>query len=130
MSKFTKELGEKLCRLHRNGLPLKACAKKCRISRGTVYNWLKAGEKAKSGLKREFYLNWHEADADYQKYHIDKIYNSKDWRASKYLLEVNSPEDYVVREQFDVNTNAEVEVKNENVKSIFDKVDEALDNLK
>lgn len=99
-SKFSVELGKKLCNLHSNGLPAKACAKKCRIDRKTLYNWIKWGEKPSSKY-HQFYLDWEEADANYQMYHLNKINKSDDWRASRYLLEVNDPECYVVPDKIE-----------------------------
>lgn len=110
-----------LCTAHENGAPKKTCAKYAGIDRKTLYNWLEKGEKAKSGKFRKFYLLWQKADAKFQIYHLDNInkQSKDDWRASRYLLEVNSPDDFVIEKR--LQTKNKTEVKVEEVKSLTDR---------
>lgn len=108
MTKFSEEICKKLCDLHRKGLPLKACAKKCRVSRESVHGWLKQGREAKSGKKREFFLNWEEADVEYEIVQRKKIEDSKDWKAHQYLLQVNDSETYVVEQKQKVSQDVTI----------------------
>lgn len=107
--KFNEQICKELCTAHENGLPLNACANLCGISRQSVHNWLKEGKNAKTGKKREFYNNWQRANARFQAYHLKKINDSKDWRASQYLLQVTSPDDYVIEEKTRINADVKQE---------------------
>ncbi len=108
-SKFSEELGERICALHKRGLPLKSCAKKCRINRSTLQRWLKKGKEARSGKYKEFYLDWLQADAEYELYHIDHISDAPSWLAHQYLLQVRDPETYVVADKQEMETTVKAD---------------------
>jgi len=118
MAKFNEEICKELIIAHENGLPRNACASIVGINRRTLYDWLKKGEKAKSGKYHDFYLRWLKAEARFQAYHLKKINDSKSWTASQYLLQVTDPETYVVAEKqemeakvsADANVNADVDL--------------------
>lgn len=105
MAKFNEEICKELIIAHENGLPKNACAGIVGINRRTLYDWLKKGEKAKSGKYRDFYLRWLKAEARFQAYHLKKINDSKAWTASQYLLQVTDPETYVVAEKQEMEAN-------------------------
>ena len=109
MAKFNEEICKELIIAHENGLPRNACASIVGINRRTLYDWLKKGEKAKTGKYHDFYLRWLKAEARFQAYHLKKINDSKSWAASQYLLQVTDPETYVVAEkqEMEANINAE-----------------------
>ena len=99
MAKFNEQICKELCELHSEGLPRTSCADIVGINRRTLYDWLKKGENAKSGKKREFYLNWKKAEAQYEREHLQQIRGSSSWLAHQYLLQVKDPERYVVAEK-------------------------------
>ena len=117
-TKFNEQICKELCDLHSEGLPQTSCADIVGIDRKTIYNWLKQGENAKSGKKREFYLNWKKAEALYEREHLQHIRGSPSWLAHQYLLQVKDPDTYVVAEkqQIEAETkqtiNAEVDMDN------------------
>jgi len=118
MAKFNEEICKELIIAHENGLPRNACASIVGINRRTLYDWLKKGEKAKTGKYHDFYLRWLKAEARFQAYHLKKINDSKSWTASQYLLQVTDPETFVIAEKqemeakvsADANLNADVDL--------------------
>lgn len=125
-TKFNDAVVEILCKAHENGASLKTSAKFAGLDRKTVRNWLNQGKEQKRGKKRDFYLKWQEADAKYQLYHLKNIkdHAKSDWRASKYLLEVNDPEQYVVEKKY--KSQQENNIKLDNVESVADAITRSL----
>lgn len=126
MTKFTPELAMDLCTARENGLPVKDCADFIGIHRDTVYRWLKKGENAKSGRYREFYKNWVKATSKFKLYHLKKINDSKDWRASQYLLSVTDPETFNTHNWRNVKAEVKSDV-NLKTEQLFD--EEIMDDL-
>ena len=116
MAKFNEQICTELCELHSEGLPQTDCADIVGIDRKTLYNWVKKGEKAKSGRYREFYINWMKADAKCKRFHINEINNSKHWQAHQYMLQVMDSERYVI-----VNKNENKNDNTHNFNELFDK---------
>lgn len=110
MAKFNEEICKELIIAHENGLPKNACAGIVGINRRTLYDWLKKGEKAKTGKYHDFYLRWLKAEARFQAYHLKKINDSKDWKASQYLLQVTDSDSYVVTEKKQVKADVQSEI--------------------
>ena len=107
MVKFNEQICEELCALHSEGLPQKSCADLVGINRRTLYDWLKKGEKAKSGKYRQFYINWLKSSAKYEREHLNHIRDSPSWLAHQYLLQVKDPETYVVAEKQQIESTNE-----------------------
>lgn len=119
--KFNEEISEELCTAHESGLPLTSCAKLVGLHRNTVGNWLRKGQSPRSKY-HQFYKNWQRANAEFQKYHLKKINDSKDWRASQYLLQVTSPSDYVLENKYKIESEQKVEVRSGFDKELFEKI--------
>lgn len=131
MTKFNEEICKEIIIAHENGLPRNACASIVGINRRTLYDWLKKGEKAKSGKYHEFYIRWLKAEARYQAYHLKRINDSKDWRASQYLLQVTDPESFVVKEKREIEAKADLEHRGfEDLIEAFDASKKEWDKLK
>lgn len=109
-TKFTEEICNDLCEYREKGLSIKDCADLVGISRNTVTRWVQRGEKAKSGKYKEFYLRWNKASAKFTAYHHQKIADSKDWKASQYLLQVTDSDRYVVTEKKQVKADVQSEI--------------------
>lgn len=109
-TKFNDQICEELCALHAEGLPQKSCADLVGIDRKTLYNWIQAGKKAKSGKKREFYIRWIRAAAKFEREHLGHISDSSSWLAHQYLLQVKDPETYVVAEKQEMEMKADTKV--------------------
>lgn len=117
-TKFNDALVEIVCIAHENGAPMNLCAKYAGIDRKTLYNWIKKGKDAKKGKFKEFYLRWEKSDAKYQLKHLQNIneHSKSDWKASKYLLEVNNPDEFVIERKVkqEIEQNGELTL-NQNI---------------
>lgn len=116
VKKFNDEITKEIIKLYEEGIPLKYCASAVGIDRTTIYRWVEKGKKAKSGKYHDFYLNMQRARASFIAHHQQKIAENKDWRASQYLLQVTSPDVYVVTEQTEVKS--EVNIVNDDFKDL------------
>jgi len=72
-TKLTPVLRRELVRLLRGGNYFETACKKCGITPKTAYNWLKTGEKSKSGDYREFYLAVETARAEAEIERVQRI---------------------------------------------------------
>ena len=123
MAKFNEEICKELIIAHENGLPKNACASIVGINRRTLYDWLKKGEKAKSGKYHDFYLRWLKAEARFQAYHLKKINDSKSWTASQYLLQVTDPETFVIAEKQQVEAQIDQQVQHKGFENLIEAFD-------
>jgi predicted site-specific integrase-resolvase len=110
MAKFTEEICKCIIENYSEGLTITDCADIAGVARETVHRWIKKGKTAKSGKYRQFYLDMKQARAKFKKHHHMKIAESKDWKASQYLLQVTDSETYVVTEKKQVNADVNSEV--------------------
>lgn len=108
MTKFNEELCSIILDARASGMTLEECAGLAGITRRTLHNWLKKGEKAKSGKYRAFYFEYLKANSEFVKYHRDKIAEHKDWHASQYLLQVNEKGKYNLTQEIESKVEAEV----------------------
>ena len=113
MVKFSEDICQCLIDFYSDGMPLKYCADAVGIHRNTVYDWMKKGEKAKSGKYRKFYLDMQKARAKFIAKNVKDIQNNKSWMAKQYLLQVTDPEQFVVAEkqQIEAETKTELTAK-------------------
>lgn len=124
--KFNEEICKDLCEYRKKGLTIKDCADLVGINRHTVTKWVQKGQKAKSGKYHDFYKQWKKATAQFKLLHLEKIDNSRNWEAHKYLLQVTDPEQYVVEER----TKVSADVKHDTNLSEFAKImKESLKNV-
>lgn len=70
------------------------------IDRKTLLNWLKRGEREKSGLYRDLYLAVDKAEAKAEEFHLKNIKtaSAKNWSASAWYLERKHPERWAKRD--------------------------------
>lgn len=122
-SKLNENMIEKLCDARKSGLSVKDCAYVAGIGKATLYRWIEKGKKSKRGKYHEFYLNWEKSEVEFRLYHIKKINESKDWRASQYMLTVSDPERYNTNKY---NIKQETTIKDRNVVKLDN---EALEKL-
>ena len=111
--KFSEEICNCLIENYSEGLPLIDCADIAGVHRNTVTNWMNKGKKAKSGKFKQFYQDMVRARAKFKKHHQLKIAESKDWRASQYLLQVTDSEHYVITEKQEVKADIDSKNKHE-----------------
>ena len=111
MVKFNEDTCKCLIENHGKGIPLKQCADIAGISRATLYNWMNKGEKSKRGKYHDFYLNMRRARAKFIAHHIQKVEDSKDWKASQYLLQCVEPESFVVKEKREIQAEANIKTE-------------------
>lgn len=82
------------------------------ICESTWYKWLKDGEKAKSGLKMEFFQSIKKAEAEAQIRNVGIIQQSakENWQAAAWYLERKFP-DMWGRRKLEVDVDSEVTIK-------------------
>ena len=70
------------------------------IDRKTLLNWLKRGERERSGLYRDLYLAVEQAEAKAEEFHLKNIRDAskKSWFASAWYLERKHPDRWAKRE--------------------------------
>lgn len=120
--KINEQVIKDLCTAHENGLAIKYCAGLVGIHPDTVTAWKKRGEEEPEGIYHDFYIQWSIAHSKFIAYHQGKINDARDWRASRYLLEVSEPDDYVVERR--IRAKADV---NNSIEKLFD--EDVLENI-
>ena len=110
MAKFNEETCKCIVENYSEGLTITDCADIAGVARETVHRWIKKGKKARSGKYKQFYLDMKQARAKFKKHHHMKIAESKDWKASQYLLQVTDSETYVVTEKKQVNADVKTDL--------------------
>jgi transposase len=110
ITKFNEETCKCLVDNYSKGLTITDCANIAGIDRRTVHRWIEKGEKARSGKYKQFYLEMQKAKSKFKEHHLRKIAESKDWRASQYLLQVTDSETYVVTEKKQVNADVKTDL--------------------
>jgi len=130
-TKFTEEVCQCLIENYSKGVPLKYCADAAGINRKTIYDWMKKGEKAKSGKYHQFYKDMQKAKSKFISHHMQKIGDSKSWMASQYLLQVTDTEQFVVAEKKEIEATTKNEVTTNYIDTlgIYDKSNKDLDDV-
>lgn len=112
-TKFTEEVCQCLIDNYSKGMPLKYCADAAGINRKTIYDWMKKGEKAKSGKYHQFYKDMQKAKSKFISHHLQKIANSQSWMASQYLLQCVDPDEFVVAEKQKIESETKATIQAE-----------------
>jgi len=88
-SKFTAPVKTRIIEALRAGTTYEIAAQYAGISRSTLYEWIKKGEKTATGTYRTFYDNIKKAEAEGAVVHLGTISQAskKDWKAAAWLLE-------------------------------------------
>ena len=113
MAKFNEEICKCLVEFYADGIPLKYCADAVGINRSTIYDWMKKGEKAKSGKYKQFYLDMQKARAKFIAKNVKDIQDNKSWMAKQYLLQVTDPEQFVVAEKQQIESETKATIQAE-----------------
>lgn len=93
-SKLTKELIKNASDLIKLGNYTNVVCQYLGINESTWYKWLKEGEKANSGLKREFFKSIKSAESQAEIRNVGRIQNAAQdtWQAAAWYLERKFPE--------------------------------------
>lgn len=110
MAKFNEEVCKCIVDNYSEGLSITDCADIAGVARETIHRWMKKGETARSGKYKQFYQDMLQARVKFKKYHIQKVAESKDWRASQYLLQVTD-QNFIVTEKKQVEANANIKTE-------------------
>jgi hypothetical protein len=104
-SKLTKELIQEAANIIKMGIYVETACDYLGIHRSTWYKWLSEGEKAKGGLKKEFFDTIKKAEAEAQIRNIGIIQQAaKDnWQAAAWYLERRYPERWGRRKVIEVS---------------------------
>ena len=125
-SKISKKICKRIIEGRSAGLTKERCADLVGIHPNTLRNWLDKGEKAKSGIARQFYLDWQEADVKFEMLELQRIMDSKDWRAHQFVLWANFGDRYIMPSKAEAKVEAEVKAE-VRLSDYFD--DEILDDI-
>ena len=109
--KFNEETCQCLVENYSKGLPLKYCADIAGIDRRTVYRWMEKGKNSKRGKYNDFYQDMQKAKSKFIAHHMQKVEDSKDWKASQYLLQCVEPEHFVVKEKREIQAEANIKTE-------------------
>lgn len=87
------------------------------IHQSTWYKWMQQGEKAKSGLKREFFDRIKKAESHSEMRNVQLIQQAgnETWQAAAWYLERKFPDKWGKKDKVDANLNHSGEVTNKNV---------------
>lgn len=106
--KLTKKLIEDFVNYFRVGHYTTTVCSLCGITFQTYSNWLKRGEKAKSGLYFEFFESIKKAEAEAEHHLVMNIRKSaaeEAWPASAWLLERRYPEKWGKKQRHEIVGN-------------------------
>lgn len=92
--KLTPEMIERICTFVRMGLPYEVAARAAGIGPSTFYRWKALGERARSGIYREFWEALNEAEAVAEATLVARIFeeSKKNWQAAAWMLKQRFPE--------------------------------------
>ena len=88
-SKFTTPVKDRIIEALRAGTTYEIAAQYAGISRSTLFEWIKKGEKEEDTAYRTFYDNIKKAEAEGAVVHLGTIAqaSAKDWKAAAWILE-------------------------------------------
>jgi len=113
-SKLTKELIEKAAVLIEMGNYQKHVAQALGVSEETWYRWLREGERAKNGLKRQFYESIKKAEGRAIARHVSLIHQAAqngNWQAAAWLLERRYPQEWGRKDKFDFSSDGNLRIE-------------------
>ena len=97
-TKLTPDAARLAVELARKGVPKTTIAKKLRVHRDTVHEWLSRADKEPDSIFAAFALDFHEAQADFEIASLDDVNaGGETWKASAWALEKLFPETYTAR---------------------------------
>ena len=110
-TKLTEELLEKICDLVKRGNYIKVACQSVGICKKTYYNWKHRGEKAQSGLFKEFYDKTRQAEAEAEIIFLEKIGRAEqNWQAAAWYLERKANDRWVKQTRVSVDADNPFEV--------------------
>ena len=111
--KFNEETCQCLIENYGKGLPLKYCADIAGIDRSTIYRWMEKGKKSKRGKYNDFYKDMQRAKSKFITKNLLDIQENKSWMAKQYLLQVTDPEQFVVAEKQQIESETRATIQAE-----------------
>lgn len=108
-TRLTPELADRIANLISTGNYATVVCGLVGIGESTFYRWLARGEKAKSGLYREFWEKVKKAEAAREAKWVKDIEGDPSWQSKAWLLERRYPDRWGRRE-VNVNMNQNVTV--------------------
>lgn len=97
-TKLTPDAARLAIELARKGVPKATIAKKLRVHRDTVFEWLNRAEREPDSIFEAFALDFHEAQADFEIATLDDVNaGGETWKASAWALERLFPETYTAK---------------------------------
>ena len=111
--KFNEETCQCLIENYGKGLPLKYCADIAGIDRRTVHRWMEKGKNSKRGKYHDFYKDMQRAKSKFVSKNLLDIQQNKSWMAKQYLLQVTDPEQFVVAEKQQIESETKATIQAE-----------------
>jgi|tagenome__1003787_1003787.scaffolds.fasta_scaffold18627038_2 transposase len=92
-TKLTLELQNQICELLRWGNYIETVCAFVEVSKPTLYEWMKRGNREEKGIHRDFLNAVHKAMAEAEMRDVQNIFNAAktDWKASAWRLERKFP---------------------------------------
>lgn len=132
-TKLTKELIHEAANLIKAGNYTETVCQYLGFHKSTWYRWMAEGENAKSGLKKEFYLEIKSAESFAEISNVNvvrKAAQEGNWQAAMTFLERKFPEHWGRREKVSADLNHSGEITEKKDYSITHKIDEYEDAFK
>jgi transposase len=114
-TKLTPELAERIFNALRAGNYREISARSAGISPASFHRWMKAGEKAKSGIQHDFYEGVLKAEADSEVHAVATLRKAmpENWRAAADFLERRFPDRWRRRQSLEHSGSQSLLVKTE-----------------
>ncbi|MGR9527668.1 hypothetical protein ACSS31_28830 (plasmid) [Priestia megaterium] len=128
--KLTQDLIKEASTLLKAGNYTETVCQYLGIHKSTWYRWMAEGEKAKSGLKRDFYLEMKSAESYAEISNVNIVRKSAqdgNWQAAMTFLEPKFPERWGRKEKVSADLNHSGEVTEKKDYSITHKIEEYQD---
>jgi transposase len=104
-TKLTPKLTEHICELLRWGNYIETACNYAGVSKQTLYDWMKLGNRENQGIHRDFLDAVHKAMAEAEMRDVQNIHNAAktDWKASAWRLERKYPTKWGRMERLDTD---------------------------
>jgi hypothetical protein len=112
-SKLTKELIDEASKWIKLGNYTNTVCRYLGIHESTWYKWMQEGEKARSGIKREFFeaIKRAESEAEIRNVQMIQTAAKENWQAAAWYLERKFPDRWGKKDRMSLDHNGKVDLK-------------------
>jgi transposase len=108
--KLNAEMSKRICDNIKIGMSYKGAALSAGIVESTFYEWLAKGNKAKSGMYKEFSESVSKANGEARKALVARVHLNKDWRSDAWILERRFPDEWNKKDNVDLSIGGDINV--------------------